>query len=112
MPPSSYPGEFEQMVLLVLLRLNDDAYALPALKELDRATGRRVSRGALYKTLDRMEAKGMVEWTTEATTPERGGHPRRLFSVTPLGVEALRASRDTLVRLWSGLEPVLGEPAK
>ncbi len=112
MPPSSYPGEFEQMVLLVLLRLEDDAYALAVLKELDRAAGRRVSRGALYKTLDRMEAKGMVEWATEATTPERGGHPRRLFSVTPMGVEALRASRDTLVRLWSGLEAVLGEPAK
>lgn len=112
MPKSSYPGEFEQMVLLVLLRLEGDAYALAVLKELDRATGRRVSRGALYKTLDRMETKGMVEWTTEATTPQRGGHPRRLFSVTPMGVEALRASRDTLVRLWSGLEPVLGEPAK
>ncbi len=100
------------MVLLVLLRLEDDAYALAVLKELDRSAGRRVSRGALYKTLDRMEAKGMVEWTTEGSTPERGGHPRRLFSVTPTGVEALRASRDTLVRLWSGLEAVLGEPAK
>ncbi|MCH7565082.1 MAG: PadR family transcriptional regulator [Gemmatimonadetes bacterium] len=112
MPQSNYPGEFEQMVLLVLLRLEDDAYALAVLKELDRSAGRRVSRGTLYKTLDRMEAKGMVEWTTEASTPERGGHPRRLFSVTPTGVEALRASRETLVRLWSGLDVVLGDPAE
>jgi len=112
MPPSGYPGEFEQMVLLVLLSLREDAFALAVLKELDRSAGRRVSRGALYKTLDRMEAKGMVEWTTEASTPERGGHPRRLFRVTTTGVEALRASCQTLVRLWDGLETLLGEPAK
>ena len=71
-----------------------------------------MSRGALYKTLDRMEAKGWVEWQQEAATPGRGGHPRRLFQVTPEGVAVLSASRDALLRLWDGLDPVLGEPAK
>jgi len=106
--PANYPGEFEQMVLLAVLRLGDGAYALAVLKELDRTVGRTVSRGALYKTLDRMEAKDWVEWTVEDSTPERGGHPRRLFTVTPSGVKALRESREALLRLWDGLDPILG----
>jgi PadR family transcriptional regulator PadR len=105
--PGEFPGEFEQMVLLAILRLEDDAHAVAVLGELDAQAGRRVSRGALYKTLDRMEAKGYVAWTVEGATPERGGHPRRLFRVTASGVERLRTSREALMRLWSGLEPVL-----
>jgi len=111
MAPGEYPGEFEQMVLLAILRLEDGANALAVLAELDREVGRRMSRGTLYKTLDRMEAKGYVAWTVEAATPERGGHPRRLFRVTADGVERLRTSREALLRLWSGLEPVLQRPA-
>ena len=107
MPPGEFPGEFEQMVLLAILRLGDDAHALGVLDELDREAGRRVSRGTLYKTLDRMEAKGYVAWSVEDATPDRGGHPRRLFRVTSSGVELLRTSREALLRLWSGLEPVL-----
>jgi DNA-binding PadR family transcriptional regulator len=108
MAPGAFPGEFEQMVLLGILRLEGEAHALAVLRELDREVGRRVSRGALYKTLDRLEAKGYVAWTREDATPDRGGHPRRLFRVTPEGVEVLRASRDALLKLWSGLEPILG----
>jgi DNA-binding PadR family transcriptional regulator len=110
MAPGSFPGEFEQMVLLATLRLEDEAYALAILEELDRKVGRRVSRGALYKTLDRMETKGYVAWNQEGSTPERGGHPRRLFRVTSEGIELLRTSREALFKLWSGLEPVLGRP--
>ena len=112
MTPSAYPGEFEQMVLLSVLRLEEGAYALAVLRELDREVGRRVSRGALYKTLDRMEAKGLVEWQKEEATPDRGSHPRRLFRVTADGIAVLRASRNALLRLWDGLDPILGEPAK
>jgi DNA-binding PadR family transcriptional regulator len=57
-----------------------------------------------------MDAKGLVRWRTEEATPERGGHPRRLFEVTPRGVEMLRTSRQALFRLWDGLEPILGDP--
>jgi DNA-binding PadR family transcriptional regulator len=106
----TYPGEFEQMVLLAILRLEDNAFALSVLRELDKQAGRRVSRGALYKTLERLDEKGLVEWEVEETTPGRGGHPRRRFSVTPTGVRALRTSRDALHRLWHGLEDMLGEP--
>lgn len=106
----AYMGEFEQMVLLTILQLDGGAFALPVLNELDERAGRRVSRGALYKTLERLEAKGLVSWELEEATPGRGGHPRRLFSVTPAGVAALQQSRDTLLRLWDGLEGILGEP--
>lgn len=104
-----FPSELEQMVLLAILRLGRDAYALAIIRELDRQAGRTVSRGALYKTLERMEAKGYLAWTVEDATPDRGGHPRRLFGVTPVGVELLRTSRDALIRLWDGLDPILGE---
>lgn len=107
MAPGEFPGEFEQMVLLAILRLEGGANALAVLAELDEQAGRRVSRGTLYKTLDRMEAKGYVAWTVEAATPGRGGHPRRLFRVTATGLEVVRTSRETLLRLWSGLEPLL-----
>ena len=98
------------MVLLAVLRLGEEGFALAVLKELDRTVGRRVSRGALYKTLDRMETKGYVSWSVEVTTPDRGGHPRRRFRVTLSGVSALRESRQALFRLWDGLDPFLGDP--
>lgn len=99
-----FPGEFEQMVLLAILQAGEDAYAVRILDELDRRAHRRTDRGALYKTLDRMESKGLVAWDVEAGTPERGGRRRRVFRVTPSGVEALRVSRAALLELWDGLE--------
>ena len=100
-------GEFEQMVLLSILRLRENAYAVAILTELDERAGRSVSRGSLYKTLERMEAKGLLEWTKEPGSPERGGHPRRRFEVTARGVLALQESRAALTRLWEGLDSVL-----
>jgi PadR family transcriptional regulator PadR len=108
----SFLGEFEQMVLLAILQLDEGAFAVSVLHELDGRAGRQVSRGALYKTLERLEEKGLVEWELESATPERGGHPRRLFRVTGAGVSALQASRDALLRLWDGLEGVLGGPQR
>ena len=107
---SECPGELEQMVLLAILQLGDEAFALPVVRQLERRAHRRVSRGALYKTLERLEQKGLVTWTVEATSPDRGGHPRRRFRVTPAGVAALRNSRRALFRLWQGLDGVLGSP--
>ena len=104
---ATFPGEFEQMVLLAILRLEDGAFALSVIRELDRQAGRQVSRGALYKTLERLEDKGLVEWEVEEATPERGGHPRRRFRVTAAGLASLRVSRDALLRLWDGLDRVL-----
>ncbi|MEZ5316890.1 MAG: helix-turn-helix transcriptional regulator [Vicinamibacterales bacterium] len=109
MPTAAFLGEWEQLVLLVVLRLDDQAYVLPLRAELESRLGRRVSRGALYKTLDRLEQKGYASWTLQADDgPLRGGHPRRRFHVTLRGVRALRASRRALTDLWAGLEEVLG----
>lgn len=109
MAPRDIPGEFEQVVLLAILRCGDEAFAMEILGELEGTAERSVSRGALYRTLDRMEAKGWVQWRTEASTPERGGHRRRRFEVTSDGLTVLRNARTTLHRLWDGLEPTLGK---
>jgi DNA-binding PadR family transcriptional regulator len=109
MPTNIFVGEFEQLVLLSLLHLGDEGYALKLRAELSTIANRNISRGALYRTLDRLEDKGMVEWELEETDiPERGGKPRRRFAVSKTGIAALRESRDTLLRLWSGLAEVLG----
>ena len=76
----SYIGEFEQMVLLAVLQQGEEAYAIQVRKELERSAQRPVSRGALYRTFDRLEAKGYVDWELEDgnPVPERGGHQLQL----------------------------------
>lgn len=108
MPKAAFLGEWEQLVLLTLLHLRDDAYVLPLRAQLNRRLGRQVSRGALYRTLDRLEQKGFVSWKLQDDDgPLRGGHPRRRFVVNAKGLQALRASRRALTELWDGLEEVL-----
>jgi DNA-binding PadR family transcriptional regulator len=109
MPPA-YLGEFEQLLLLAILRLGTEAYALDIARELDVRASRSVSRGALYTSLDRLEDKGLLRWKPAAGTPARNGLPRRLYTVTAAGLTALRASRRTLRRMWRGLEELLEEP--
>jgi DNA-binding PadR family transcriptional regulator len=104
-----YLGEFEQMLLLAALRLGDDAYGVALMAELERTVGRRVSRGSVYVTLDRLEEKGWLTSSLSGARPERGGRPRRLVKVTPEGVAELRRSREALLTLWDGLE-ALGSP--
>ena len=100
-------GEFEQLVLLAVLQLKDQATGSGISKELEEKADRRVSRGALYSSLDRLESKGYLTWKVEGSTPERGGHPSRLFSVTDEGLEALREQQQALRRLTEGLDEVL-----
>ena len=108
---SSAPiGEFEQLVLLAILRLGEVAYGVTIAGELEGRAGRRVSRGALYTTLDRLETKGLVRWKINAGTRERAGLPRRTYGVTARGLTMLRASRQVLQRMWSGLDDLLKEP--
>lgn len=108
----TYIGEFEQMVLLAILQQGEGAYAIGVREELERCAGREVSRGALYRTFDRLESKGYIEWALEdgSPVPERGGHPMRRFQVTEAGVEVLRESRSALLKLWQGLETRLDRP--
>ena len=102
-----YLGEFEQMVLLAVMRLGEGAYGLAILEELSRVAGREPSSGSLYTTLDRMEKKGLVVSRAGETTTERGGRPRRYVRVTSAGQHLLSLSRDRLLALWDGLEGAL-----
>ena len=112
MPRAPYLGEFEQQLLLVILRLGDEAYGPEIGRELERRAGRRVSRGALYTTLDRLEDKGLVRWKTVPGTAARDGLPRRLYSATAAGIAAIKAARDVVRRLWDGLDARLKEPLR
>ncbi|HUR19482.1 MAG TPA: helix-turn-helix transcriptional regulator [Vicinamibacterales bacterium] len=110
MPPQPlYLGEFEQLVLLAVLRLGADAYGVSIGRELEEHAGRRVSRGALYTTLDRLEQKGLLRWKLVHGGDERGRLPRRAYDLTPRGVVSIRAARNVLTRMWRGLDDVLKE---
>ncbi len=110
MPNETFPGEFEQMLMLAILRLGSGAYGAALMQELENTAGRRVSRGSIYVTIDRMEDKGWVECTMSDPLPERGGRPRRLVQVTAAGRAELRKSREALFRLWNGVERMLDTP--
>ena len=108
MPPG-HIGEFEQMILLAIMQSADEAYAPNVRVVLEERAGRTVSRGALYRTFDRLAAKGLLEWAVEDSNPipERGGAPMRRFRATAEGRRALRESREALLNLWDGIEPEL-----
>jgi PadR family transcriptional regulator PadR len=98
-------GEFEHLVLVAVLRLRDDAYGVSIRQEIEKRTRRALTVGALYRTLDRLEAKGYVTSRFGDPTPERGGRSKRYFKVRPLGLRTLQASREALTAMWEGLEP-------
>ncbi len=100
-------GEFEQLLLLAILGLGDAAVGPAISAALEEKAARSVSRGALYSALDRLESKGFLTWRVEAATPERGGHPSRLFTVTEAGLDALREHQRGLRNLTTGLEDIL-----
>jgi len=105
----AFLGEFEQRVLLAILRCEREPVPIEIRKEVARASGHEPTRGAFYTTLDRLEAKGLVRWTTEAGTEGRDGLPQRKFAVTPEGLRAVKASRRALLELWNGLDSILNE---
>src|SRR5215211_657196 len=100
-------GEFEQIVLLAILRLGEEAYGVPIRLDIERRTGRALTVGALYRTLDRLEDKGYVSSVFSDPKPERGGRSKRYFRIKPLGLRTLRASRDALAAMWEGLDPLV-----
>ena len=96
-------GEFEQLVLLALVRLGDAAYGVTVHEQLEQRTGREVALGAVYKTLARLEAKKLVAARLGEPTAERGGRRKRYYKVTPQGQRALARSLATLQRMTAGL---------
>jgi PadR family transcriptional regulator, regulatory protein PadR len=104
MSSREYLGEFEQIVLLALLRLGKTAYGVPVRREIERRTKRAVSVGALYSTLDRLEAKGYVASWFADPSPERGGRSKRFFRVEPLGLKAVKRSQQAMATMLEGLD--------
>jgi PadR family transcriptional regulator, regulatory protein PadR len=109
MAPQAPLGELEHLLLLTILRLRDAAYGVSIARELRSQAGRTLSRGALYTSLERLEQKELLRWRLETGGPERQGLPKRVYSLTPRGVAAVRASHRLLTRLWRGLDEVLNE---
>jgi DNA-binding PadR family transcriptional regulator len=101
-------GEFEQLVLLALARQGADAYGVSICDDISARTGRDVSLGAVYKTLDRLEDKGMVSVRIGEPTPERGGRRKKHFRLLASGERALKQSLAALRSMTSGLEADLG----
>jgi PadR family transcriptional regulator PadR len=111
MPQPASLGEFEQIVLLAILRLGEGAYGVTIRSEIAECTGRDVAPGALYTTLDRMEQKEIVRsWLGEAT-PQRGGRPKRYFAVTKTGHSALIHAQQAYQSLMDGLDLLGGAHA-
>ena len=96
-------GHFEQAVLLAVIRLGRDAYGRAILNEIQERLNRDVSAGAVYATLERLEAKGLASSTLAPGTALRGGRARRYFVPTGAGVRALNDARSAADSLWRGL---------
>jgi DNA-binding PadR family transcriptional regulator len=101
-------GNFELMVILVLIRLGENAYGVPISEELEKASGRDIAIASVYAALERLEAKGFVTSELGEPTAERGGRSKRYFRVTARGLKEVRETRRTLVKLWHGLPEVEG----
>ncbi len=98
-----YLGEFEHVVILALLRLGDQAYGVTVRQEIEGRIGREVSIGAVYATLDRLEAKGYVKSRFGDPTPERGGRSKRFYRVSSKGVAAVNRTHRALQSMTEGL---------
>jgi DNA-binding PadR family transcriptional regulator len=101
---SDYLGEFEHLVLLALMRLGRDAYAIPIRATIRDRAGRDVSLGAVYSTLRRLEEKGYVHSRSGDPEPVRGGRAKKYFELTPTGLLELRQAQERLARMAEGME--------
>ena len=100
-------GEFEYLLITAAVTLGENAYGVAMRESIAKATGRSCSIGALYTTLDRLEAKGLVKTWMGEGTPQRGGRSKRMVRVTPAGTAAARRFYDTMIRMsnrapWAG----------
>lgn len=108
MSKGDYLGEFEQMVMLALLRLGADAYGMRVRQEIEARTRREVSIGAVYATLDRLETKGWVKSSLGEATAQRGGRAKRTFALTAAGRKSLAMTQRSLRGMLEGLDPQWG----
>lgn len=96
-------GEFEEFTLLAIRALGDGTYAVPIQQYVEKVTGRRVSIGAIYAALARLEAKGFVRSTMSEAVAQRGGKAKRVYTVTPLGLRTARDLHRVRERIWNAI---------
>jgi DNA-binding PadR family transcriptional regulator len=104
MPSQPSLGEFEQIVMLAILRLRKQAYGVAIRAEISQRTGREPASGALYTTLDRLEQKGLLKSRLGESTPKRGGRAKRYYQLTALGATAITRAQRAFRNLLDGLE--------
>jgi PadR family transcriptional regulator, regulatory protein PadR len=104
MPRGELLGSLEHIVLLALVRLKSNAYGMTVRREIEERTGRNISIGAVYTTLERLEAKGYVSSSLGEPTAERGGRAKRLFQIESEGEEVLQASQEVIRKMTLGLK--------
>jgi DNA-binding PadR family transcriptional regulator len=95
--------------MMAVLHGQDESFGSAIRNEIERRSGRAVSRGAVYITLDRLEEKGLLSSSPGGASDARGGRPKRLFRVTAFGLKSLRHSLTQMKRMHAGLEPLLGD---
>lgn len=105
MPKGDFLGAFEEIVLLALVHLGDDAYGMTIRREIEERAKRTVSIGAVYSTLDRLETKGLISSRYANGSEARRGRARRYFKLEPEGARSLERSREILANMRRGLEP-------
>ena len=101
----TFLGEFEEVVLLTVAILGDEAYAVTVTQELEQKTGRSVGFSTVHTTLQRMEEKGFLSSEMGGATAERGGRRKRFFKITAFGRKALREVKEIREELWNALPP-------
>lgn len=111
MAKGEFLGEFEQLVLIALLRLGDEAYGMAVRREIEERAGRDAAIGAVYATLDRLEEKGLVRSRLAPAGDERGGRVKKCFTMTAAGSRALERSQQALRHMLAGL-PERWNPAR
>ena len=104
MTKGRYLGEFEQLVMLALIRLKDDAYGVTIRREIESRTGRLVTIGSVYATLERLELKAYVSYRVSVSEPRPGGRWKKFFSLTPAGAAAMRETRAMVARMAAGMD--------
>ena len=108
MARGDYLSEFELMVLLAVIRLEDEAYGVTISRELEQRSGREVSLGSVYAALKRLEQKGLTASRMGSPTAARGGRAKKFFRATSRGIHSARDTQKTLVNLWRGLTQIEG----
>lgn len=107
-----YLGEFEQLILLSVVKLGDDAYGGTIREAIEERTGRVVSSGAINTTLGRLAERRLVTWRVGKSTSGRAGRPRKYYAITPTGARALQTSLSTIRAMAGGLTAKLNRLAR